>query len=398
MHKPLGIFEGSVGGQFFYKHLSITGADAFLQPTDTIQPAAFFFEEVRLLGGTGHGAPAAPLSGSKEVVSNVAASDPDWSPSLRLQFGGRVEYTSVSIDSNDPALTSLAPGQGTRREFAPLSASGGLVYEFIKDTALAVTLSYSECAPTAEELYARGPHDATFQYLVGDPNLGKEKQVGLDVSVRRRSGIVTGAVSGYYNRFDDFIDFTPTGNFIDDLRVFDYTPKNADFYGGEVLADFHLLPAAISRPLATADEKSVHTVVAGDGAREPESNPNDLFLELKADYVHAADRDTGAALPRITPLRVGIALGYASEHWVGKIEGVRVNHQDATAQFETSTAGYTLLNASVSYQFRLGPQTYELFLRGTNLTNEEARNHESFLKDVLPLPGRNIVGGMRVTF
>jgi outer membrane receptor protein involved in Fe transport len=140
-----------------------------------------------------------------------------------------VEYNHVSIDSNDPALTSLAPGQGKTREFAPLSASGGLVYEFIKDTALAVTVSYSERAPPPEELYARSPHNAAFQYLVGDPNPGKEKQLGLDVSLRCRVGIVTGSLSGYYNRFNDFIDFAPTGNFIDDLRVFDYPPKNAYF-------------------------------------------------------------------------------------------------------------------------------------------------------------------------
>ena len=37
-------------------------------------------------------------------------------------------------------------------------------------------------------------------------------------------------------------------------------------------------------------------------------------------------------------------------------------------------------------------------MRGTNLTNEDARNHQSFLKDVLPLPGRNVLGGVRLTF
>ena len=86
------------------------------------------------------------------------------------------------------------------------------------------------------------------------------------------------------------------------------------------------------------------------------------------------------------------------------MEGLRVNHQFRTAQYETSTPGYNLLNASVAYRLPLqlghglAPVTTEIFLRGTNLTNEEARNHQSFLKDVLPLPGRNILGGVRLSF
>ena len=120
--------------------------------------------------------------------------------------------------------------------------------------------------------------------------------------------------------------------------------------------------------------------------------------------MHAENRETGAALPRITPLRVGLALGYTGERLSLRIEGMRVNHQYATAQYETGTQGYNLLNASASYRLTgsLGsesnPVTVEIFLRGTNLTNEDARNHESFLKDVLPLPGRNILGGVRLTF
>ena len=166
----------------------------------------------------------------------------------------------------------------------------------------------------------------------------------------------------------------------------------------------HLLPQTLTRPAAPADDKSVRARITGQGS-EQVFNPNDLYFEIKADYVHAEDRDSGASLPRITPLRVGLGLGYTSERLTLKVEGVRVNHQFRTAQYETSTPGYNLLNASASYRLAtmqlghgLAPLTTEVFVRGTNLTNEEARNHQSFLKDVLPLPGRNILGGVRLTF
>ncbi len=40
------------------------------------------------------------------------------------------------------------------------------------------------------------------------------------------------------------------------------------------------------------DAKSVKNVVTGEKA-ESQKNPNDLFLRLQADYVHATDLDTG---------------------------------------------------------------------------------------------------------
>jgi iron complex outermembrane receptor protein len=66
--------------------------------------------------------------------------------------------------------------------------------------------------------------------------------------------------------------------------------------------------------------------------------------------------------------------------------------------FETTTPGYTFLNASVGYNFHVGPTLVNVYLRGTNLTNEEARDHLSFLKDVLPLAGRSVLVGLRTTF
>ena len=61
---------------------------------------------------------------------------------------------------------------------------------------------------------------------------------------------MTGYISGYYTSFSDFIDFTPTGDFEDGLRVFDYTPKNAEFVGGEAQVD---LPS--SSPNDDADRR-----------------------------------------------------------------------------------------------------------------------------------------------
>ena len=365
VHQPIGLMQGSIGSQIFYKDLSVLGGEAFLQPTHNLAAAGFIFEEVKL----------APV---------------------RLQFGVRVESNSVSIDSSDPELTSLTSPSQKDQEFWPISGATGALYDFAKDWQLALNLTYSQRAPTPEELFARGPHDATFQFIIGDPNLDVEINRTVDLSLRRTAGRVTGFISGYYTSYDGFIDFAPTGQFEDNLQVFVYTPKNATFYGGEGRVDFHLLPLEITRPNEPSDSKSVKNVIMG-GEETTQKNPNDIYLRLQADYVHAED-SSGEPLPRITPFRYGISLNYESEHWLASIEGWRVDAQNRVAEFETPTPGYTFLNASIGYKFQWGRTYNYLYARGTNLLDAEGRDHLSFLKEVLPLPGRGVVVGLRTTF
>jgi iron complex outermembrane receptor protein len=369
VHKPVGPFAGSLGGQFFYKELSVIGDEAFLQPTQTTQIAGFVFEELKF-------------------------------GKVRLQLGARIEHQSIRIDNADPTLTSLSSPDQQERDFLPVSGAAGILYDFAEGWQLAVNGTLSERAPTAEELFARGPHEATFQFIIGNPNLDVEKNAGVDLSLRKTSGVVTGTLSTFYNRYDGFIAFTPTGEIEDRLPVFVYTAKGAEFYGGEVKADFHLLPltvAASNNPEAK-DASSVKNIVTGEANPEPQKNRNDLFFRLQADYVHATDLDTGEPLPRITPLRHSASLNYQSEKWSASVEGQRVEAQDRIAPFETATPGYTFLNATVGYKFRVGPTYNYVYLKGTNLTDEEARDHLSFLKEVLPLAGRGVTIGVRSSF
>jgi iron complex outermembrane recepter protein len=366
LHQAVGPFEGSIGSQVFYKDFSALGEEAFLQPTETLLVAGFVFEEVKLTP-------------------------------VRLQLGARVEHDSVSIDSSDPELTSLTSPSQKDQEFLPVSGAVGAIYEFAKDWQLTLNLTFSQRAPTVEELFARGPHEATFQFIIGDPNLDVEINRTVDLSLRKTAGHVTGSISGFYTSYDGFIDFTPTGEIEDNLQVFIYTPKKAEFYGAEGRVDFHLLPLSITRTSEPSDSKSVKNLVT-KGAETTEKNPNDLYLRLRADYVHAEDADTGEPLPRITPFRYGISLNYEGEHWTASIEGWLVDSQNRVAQFETTTPNYTFFNVSAGYKFQAW-RTYNYFyVRATNLLDAEGRDHLSFLKEVFPLPGRGVVVGLRTTF
>jgi iron complex outermembrane receptor protein len=230
---------------------------------------------------------------------------------------------------------------------------------------------------------ADGLHVATGTYEIGDPTLGKEDSLSFDLSLRKNAGRITGSASGFYNRFNDFISLQPTGNdFIDEGEVFPefaYQASGADFYGGEIEAAVHLL-----EPLA------------GGGKQNPVSERLDLIF--RADYVHAEDRDSGEALPRIPPFRSSITLDYQRDGFGARLEGQWAANQDRIADYELPTDGYFLVNAGLSYDLQLGDVATTFYVKGVNLLDQDARQSTSFLKDIAPLPGRGLVLGLRSEF
>jgi iron complex outermembrane recepter protein len=122
------------------------------------------------------------------------------------------------------------------------------------------------------------------------------------------------------------------------------------------------------------------------------------MLEGWGDYVRASLRDLDQPLPRIPPLRVGSRLRYDGGTFRGGIGLTRVAAQERISPFERETEGYSMLDASVGYRLFTGGVVHDFVLRGTNLSNQEARSHTSFIKDLAPLPGSEIRLMYRVYF
>jgi iron complex outermembrane receptor protein len=81
------------------------------------------------------------------------------------------------------------------------------------------------------------------------------------------------------------------------------------------------------------------------------------------------------------------------------LEAAEYDDQSDVAPFEEPTEGYTLVSADLSWTLAAGDVLdLSLFVRGSNLLDEEARRHTSLVKDSAPLPGRNIAFGVRAAF
>jgi iron complex outermembrane receptor protein len=320
-HRRAGPFAGSIGLQGFDRDFAAVGDEAFVPPTQTRSWSLFAFEE--------------------------AGSGP-----VRVQLGGRVERLDVEAGGDDPLA----------REFTGYSASAGVIWQDARGWAAAFTAARSTKLPNAEELFSNGPHLATRAFERGDPDLGKEKSLGFDLSLRKRAGRVTGEMNLFLNRFDGFIYEQATGEEAGGLPVFQFVQRDAEFRGAEAQAHLDLF----------------------------HSEPHHFELDLMADYVRATLRGTGEPLPRIPPFRYGAGLHYDAGRWNARVELRGAAEQDRVTASERPTEGYTLLNASVGWRAFFRRSVLELMLRGSNLTDAEARNHVSFLKDLAPLPGRDV--------
>ena len=352
LHEKIGLLEGAIGFESQQSQFSALGAEAFLPPVETNVNSAFFFEEI-------------PVD------------------SFRFQFGARYDRQTNETETN------AAFGPGVDREFNAFSTSAGIVYTPVEDYAIALAVAYTQRPPTYVELFADGPHVATGTFEVGDRNLGTEDSISLDLSLRKRAGRITGSVSAFYYRFNDFISAQPTGKIdpVDALPIYAYRPIGANFYGGEIETTFHLL-----EPVAAL------SVTGSKSPTPPATSDSQLDLILRADYVHAEDRSTGEPIPRIPPFRMGAALDYSQGPFDARLEGQFAAAQHRHADYELPTDGYFLVNASVSYDLKLGDVATTVYLKGTNLTNAEARQSTSFLKDISPMAGRGVIAGIRAEF
>jgi iron complex outermembrane receptor protein len=82
----------------------------------------------------------------------------------------------------------------------------------------------------------------------------------------------------------------------------------------------------------------------------------------------------------------------------GRVEVEHVAAQRRVAALETTTPGWTMVNASISWKpFGVDAPT-TLLLQANNIFDVEARRHTSFLKDVAPLLGRDIRISARIAF
>ena len=289
----------------------------------------------------------------------------------RLDRAGWGLEGGLRYDRRSVTATPLSGGPEISRDFGNWSGSAAAFIKPIPNLFLGLSLAHNERAPSEVELFADGLHVATGVYERGDVTLDNETVNTLEGTVHYAAGRFRGDLHVYASSYDGFIDERDTGTvFVDggeSFPIFQFVQTGAEFRGFEAEGEYDLW---------TSGDRS-------------------LSLEGAADFVDART-DQGPAA-RIPPYSLTGRLKWASTPFDAALEVRRVGEQDQLAAYELGTDGYTMVNLSGVWR-PFADKAVTLFAEGHNLTDVEAREHVSFLKDVAPLPGRNLRVGVSYRF
>ena len=355
IHDEFAGFSGAVGGHFQYRKFKAGGEAAeFLSPTKTTTGAVYFYEERSL------------------------------TDLFDLEAGFRIEHVRVDgVDIN---------GLSRDLRFTPMSGSIGLVTNPADWLTIGMGASVSQRAPSQVELLARGPHEATATFERGDSTLDEETSYTGEIRIELTPERGRIEWAGFVTQYDDYIfagatggivneDGDPVGMGDDPLTELAYGNRDALFWGFEVAGEYDVYELDLGGMSGT------------------------IGLDGRFDLVRARfdSRSAGGTqnLPRITPIRWGAGIFFKGDATDARIGFVRTEAQDRNDAFETSTDSFTYLNASLSHEFHFGDESdipLNLSIVARNLADVRGRNHLSFTKDEVILPGRSIRFGARVRF
>jgi iron complex outermembrane receptor protein len=314
-----GGLSGTSGIQYGTSKLTVTGDEKLLPDSRTDHFAAF-------------------------TLQRVAFGPVD------LEGAARFEHTSVHAQPNGPA-----------RSFAQWSGVAGFAWHVAHGLTFSVDVLHGERAPSSEELFIDGIHDATQSYERGNPAFAVERSNGLEAGLRYSSDRLQLALTAYGTNFSNFITAVPTGSSIDGFPVFQYIQAPARFRGVE---------AEGSVTLADWGERTIK-------------------FDTGLDYTHAELVGIGP-VPRIPPLRLRGGIEYGSPRLTLRGEMEWNARQGRVAANEFPVAAFTLLNLSATWQPLGVDSQLTLILSGDNLFNVSGRHAASETRDFVPIAGRDI--------
>ena len=337
-----GVFEqakrGFLSGRFGFwgvqRAYEVTGEEALSPPVDQTGFAVFGLEEVEI-------------------------------ERVKFQFGARLEtnrYTPAFAARGEGHAEDGPIDDAVERSFTGASAAAGVHLDTWTGGALVTNYSRNYRAPSLEELYNFGPHVGNLAFEIGNPALRAETGNGVDVSLRHQAKRARGELNLFYYDFSNFVFPFLTGEVEDELRVIEFTQRNARFTGSEAVVGLSPLEG--------------------------------LWFNLGMDFVDAQDTDSNTPLPRIPPLRGKLGVDWSWRGWRLEPTLILASQQHQTFSGETRTPGYAVVDLKGSYTFATQHIGHQLSLNAFNVGDRLYRNHSSFIKDLAPEIGR----GVRITY
>ena len=280
---------------------------------------------------------------------------------LNMDLG--IRYDQINVKGSTQSIVNATDITNHDLDFDNLSFSASFNRAISDNFEATLGISNVERAPSSTELLMNGKHMAIQRFELGSVSLDSEEASNIDLELSYELNDIEFNLLYFQNDIDNYIYLqdNANGTKLEGVVIANHSQKDAEFDGYEfsISSDFDLY----------------------DG---------NLAVLIGTDSVDGKFKD-GTNIPRITPSRNIYSFVYTQDDLIFDLSLKEVKSQNDTASGETPTAGFELLDLMVSKSFSIySDEDLTLSLFGTNLFNEIARNHASYVKNEVPLAGRNL--------
>jgi iron complex outermembrane recepter protein len=298
------------------------------------------------------------------------------------QYSWKSSALVAGLRFDQRAITSNAHGdlgnegyfESLHKNFNSINSSLGFKHDLSETKTIRINIASGFRAPNLAELSSNGAHEGTNRYEIGNTNLKTEQNLQADLDWEYQSNHFEFFVNGFYNHIKNYIFISPTGNFIEDNAVVEYTQSNANLFGGEVGLHFH------PHPLDWLHVETSFETVQGlleNGSYLPLIPANQLKNNIKFDL-------NSFKKLKSTYVNFGLNTTFA---------------QRKTALNETFSNPYTLVNLGFGGILDTKKCTFAFNINANNLLDTYYIAHLSRLKtDGIANMGRNIIASFQIGF
>jgi len=280
--------------------------------------------------------------------------------STTFTIGARFDHRTMKgeqlFEGSTPKFSNF------KTNYSNVSGALGITQTLGGNYNLKANLGSAFRAPNIAELSSEGVHEGTFRYEVGNTILKAEQSLYGDIAFEFENEKVQTSIGTFYNSIYNYIFPSQSNNEtinIDntDYPLFRYVQANALLTGFEASLTLH--------PIELIHFENTFSYTKGVNKRTDSPLPFIPAAVLRNEL-------------RIEPTTKGsfqrtfISLGLDN-----------VFRQNRVDLFETTTSGYTLLNAAIGTTLKLGSQPLRIGISGNNLLNKRYYDHLSRFK-----PGR----------
>jgi len=339
---PFKKLKGSLGFSIRNRDIEGSGKERYLPNVNTFNKAIFLQEELNF----------------KKFYVNT---------------GYRLEKVEHEIQDQDFKLSRNASTKKQKDQHYDLNhyyvGAGLKVNDYLN---LKANYTISERAPEVNELYASNAHYSVMTQEEGNQSLRPEKAKNLELSMLLNWKNAELAIVGYQIDFKNYMYLTHSGVEMQNrlpLKYWRQTDTEVRGFEIDLSYEFNL--------------NKIGTIKVGglaDLVKNKATHPSSIRLS-----------NDGIYLPNMPTNRYGSYLEWKQDSWSGRVSSIYYDEPEYLGKNvfrEVALPAYNLLEFKINKKLNLKNASFDIFLNGTNLLNEEARPQNSPLKYIAPLPGR----------